>query len=153
VPGIYVPPNLHRRSHPSLFIAALAFAFVGCAARRPAEHASFDDLAFMVETENVPSYMYTPIGLPATDPPKELMATDSARHDLEAHKINRYCILESRVINMRGQQHTAVLLATNRGQWFADFAYSEEGWYHKLYDTKWRFRWRAGGLGPNLPAQ
>ena len=120
-----------------LSFVALTVALCGCATQDP-----FDRLMTEVGHEDVPSYLYVPIDLPATASPDQLISTLSKLGEFSGMQITSYKILEVRRVQDKTfrppDDYTAVQLRTNLGQRFVLLRPEEDGhgWYYKVYELQ-----------------
>ena len=123
----------------TLFIIAIAAFLSGCS-QRAAPPDAIDRLMVKVAQEQVPSYLYQSIKLPATASPEQLVSALSKSGDMywTGMKITSFKIVKVRAAHDNWKHYTAVLLDTNVGQKILLLSPEPDGsgWYHKLYDAK-----------------
>src|ERR1700722_13262197 len=123
------------------FIILSAIFLVGCGHRDP-----IDRLVRKVSHENVPSYPFKRIELPATATPEQLISALSKRSalDLGHFDFTSYKISQIRPVLTEApmsETFTAVLLDTSLGQKIVllrpmQSGTNFEGWYYRTYDAK-----------------
>jgi hypothetical protein len=128
-----------------LFLIFVTGVFLLGCSRRIASPDAIDNLMVEVAHEEVPSYLYQSIKLPATATPEQLVSALSKGGDMywTGMKITSF-----KIVNVRAAQsgpdawehYTAVLLDTNVGQKILLLRPEPDGsgWYHKLYDAKYK---------------
>jgi hypothetical protein len=131
-----------------LFVVAAAILISGCSHQDPIER-----LMHEVSHEDVPSYPFKPIELPATATPEQLVSALSKRSvlDLGHFDFGSYKILEVRPVEtespMPPDTFTAVLLDTSLGKKIVLLRPLQHGtnllhgtnwtgWYYRTYDAK-----------------
>ena len=122
-------------------VTAAAILISGCSHRDP-----IDRLVHEVSHEDVPSYPFRPIDLPATATPAQLVSALSKRSalDLGHFDFGSYKISEIRPVQTEppmSEAFTAVLLDTSVGQKIVLLRPMQRGtnwagWYYRTYDSK-----------------
>ena len=120
------------------FIAAIVVMLSGCSHDDP-----IDRLMAKVSHERVGSYLFTPINLPETASPEQLIAALYDRGHFHDEHLTDIKIVEIRAVQTRprderipAESYTAVLLDTSAGRKIMLFQPIKGGWYFKMYDAK-----------------
>jgi hypothetical protein len=82
--------------------------------------------------------MYSPMRLPRTASPEQLIARIIETTSFAGGKVKTYQAAEVRMVRISGVPYTAVLIETNVGRKIVLLRYEEHvaGWWSRIYDVK-----------------
>jgi hypothetical protein len=120
------------------FSAVTAAILFGCSLRDP-----IDRLMTEVPYEDVPSYLYMPIKLPAAASPQRLLSALSNRFEFQGKQLKILGVRRTHTAprpedKIPFEYFTAMLLDTDQGRKILLLQPRPGGWYYKFYDPKFK---------------